>query len=166
MGVPVWVWAATLAFIAGLLVYDLLFHGESRARIVAASSGLAKRIRAEFGVIPATLFQLGVLTPLRDLIIDARRKDPLDRADYTWTGQGLDVRYWDNSRFSHWIRTVWTFGPRDPRVSRAVEGRFHGLEIDATTVPRQHEPFFRPSDARSLAPPAMSCEAVFARAIR
>lgn len=26
MGVPVWVWAATLAFIVGLLVYDLLFH--------------------------------------------------------------------------------------------------------------------------------------------
>ncbi|WP_088286419.1 TerC family protein [Kineosporia sp. A_224] len=26
MGVPIWVWAATLAFIVGLLVYDLLFH--------------------------------------------------------------------------------------------------------------------------------------------
>ncbi len=26
MGVPVWVWAATIAFIVGLLVYDLLFH--------------------------------------------------------------------------------------------------------------------------------------------
>jgi hypothetical protein len=147
-------------------VYDLLFHGESPAFVRAASEGLADRIRASFGTVPATLFQLGVLTPLRDLVVNAHRKDPADRGDYTWSGPGLDVAYWDNSRFSAWIRRTRDKGPRDPRVGLAREGRFIGLEIDARGAARQREPFFAAADQRAsrhAAPtsPAMSCEAAF-----
>lgn len=155
---------------AELTAYDLLFHGETPVFIKQASEGLAARIRASYGVVPATLFQLGVLTPLRDLVIGGRRKDPDDRGDYTWSGAGLDVAYWDNSRFAAWIRRLWEKGPRDSRIKLAREGRFFGVEIDAMTAPRQHEPFFAAADrlhaARAAgARPAMSCQDVFDRGL-
>ena len=133
-------------------VYDLLFHGETSSFVRAASEGLADRIRASFGTVPATLFQLGVLTPLRDLLVNARRKDPADQGDYTWFGPGLDVAYWDNSRFSAWIRRTLDKGPREPRVTPAREGRFRGLELDARDVARQREPFFAAADQRAIIP--------------
>lgn len=50
------------------------------------------------------------------------------------------------------------------------EGRFLGLEIDASAAPRQHEPFFAAADRREAAlragrPPAMTCEAAFAQGL-
>jgi hypothetical protein len=151
---------------AGYTIYDLLFHGETAEFIRDASEGLAARIRASFGVVPATLFQFGILTPLRDLVIDAKRKDPEDRGDYTWSGAGVDIPYWDNSRFAAWVRRQWAEGPQDPRITLAREHRFIGVEIDATEVTRQREPFFAAADRRDAAlaagvPPASSCQAAF-----
>jgi hypothetical protein len=103
---------------------------------------------------------------LRDLVIDAKRKDPMDRGDYTWSGAGVDIPYWDNSRFAAWVRLQWAEGPQDPRITLAREQRFVGVEIDATEVTRQREPFFAAADRRDAAlaagvPPASSCQAVF-----
>lgn len=152
---------------ARFTIYDLLFHAETPEFIRTASGGLAARIRASYGMVPATLFQLGVLTPIRDLMIDARRLDPDDRGDYSWNGDGVDVEYWDNSRFSAWVRRVWEKGPRDGRVSLAREGRFMGLAIDARGAPRQREAFFATADRRDSAAmaPAESCQAVFAHGL-
>lgn len=152
---------------ARFTIYDLLFHGETPDFIRTASGGLAARIRASYGMVPATLFQLGVLTPIRDLVIDARRLDPDDRGDYSWDGDGVDVAYWDNSRFSAWVRRVWEKGPRDARVSLVREGRFMGLAIDARGAPRQREAFFSAADRRDAAAmaPVESCQAVFARGL-
>ena len=156
---------AARAFPAELTIYDLLFHGETAGFIRKASAGLAEHIRRKYGTIVATLFQIGALTPLRDLVINARREDPEDHADYTWSGPGLDLEYWDNARFSAWIHRVWTSGPRNPHVHLAREGRFVGLEIDAMDAPRQREPFFAAADRRSVRsagmPPAISCQQVF-----
>jgi hypothetical protein len=112
---------AARVFPAQLTVYDLLFHRETGRFVRAASEGLAERIRASYGSVAATLFQIGALTPLRDLVIDARRKDPNDRGDYTWSGPGIDIDYWDNARFSSWIHRLWANGPRDPRIRLARE---------------------------------------------
>ncbi|MBX9701433.1 MAG: hypothetical protein K2X74_18510, partial [Acetobacteraceae bacterium] len=117
---------------ADYTIYDLLVHGESPAFIREASGGVVARLRENFGVVPATLFQLGAYTPLRDLLLNARRKDPGDRGDYSWNAPGLAIAYWDNARFSAWVRRVHGQGPRDARVRLAREGRFIGLEIDAT----------------------------------
>jgi hypothetical protein len=151
-------------------IYDLLFHGETAAFIRDASEGLAARIRASVGVVPATLFQFGVLTPLRDLVIDAKRKDPDDHGDYSWTGPGVDVSYWDNSRFAVWVRRQWEEGPRDPRITLVREQRFVGVEVDALGVRRQQEPFFAAANRRDAAlaagvPPAPSCQAAFERGL-
>lgn len=151
---------------AELTIYDLLFHGETTAFIERASEGLAERIRASYGGVPATLFQIGALSPLRDLVINARRNDPGDHADYTWSGPGIDIAYWDNSRFSAWIHRLWAVGPRNPGITLAREGRFMGVEIDATAAPRQREPLFatahRQSARRTLPmPPVSSCQEVF-----
>jgi hypothetical protein len=160
---------AARAFPAELTIYDLLFHGETAAFVRRASEGVAAQIRNSYGAVPATLFQFGVLTPLRDLVINSHRKDPNDRADYTWSGAGIDVPYWDNSRFAAWVRRVWDKGPRDPRLTLAREGRFIGVEIDATAAPRQREPFFAAADrikaARVSAPRAESCQEVFDRGL-
>ena len=155
---------------AQLTVYDLLFHNETAAFVSAASEGLAERIRASYGSVPATLFQIGALTPLRGLVIDARRKDPGDHGDYTWSGPGIDVDHWNNARFSAWIHRLWANGPRNPRLALAREGRFIGVEIDAMAAPRQHEPLFAAADhfgkARVLdTTEALSCQAVFARGL-
>ena len=155
---------------AELTAYDLLFHAESPDFIKQASEGLAARIRASYGVVPATLFQLGVLTPLRDLVIGARRKDPDDRSDYSWSGAGLDVAYWDNSRFAAWIRRLWQKGPVDSHIKLAREARFFGVEIDAMAALRQHEAFFAAADrlnaARAAgAQPAASCQELFDRGL-
>jgi hypothetical protein len=155
---------------AQLTVYDLLFHNESPAFVRAASEGLAAHIRANYGTVAATLFQIGALTPLRDMVIGGRRRDPHDRSDYTWAGPGIDLDYWDNSRFSAWIHRLWANGPRDPRVSLAREGRFLGIEIDATAAPRQQQSLFAAADrlreARAAATgPALSCQEVFDRGL-
>jgi hypothetical protein len=155
---------------AQLTVYDLLFHNESADFVRAASHGLAEQVRASYGSVAATLFQIGALTPLRDLVIDGRRKDPRDRGDYTWSGPGIDIDYWDNSRFSAWIHRLWTKGPHDPHLSLAREGRFFGVEIDAMAAPRQAEPLFAAADRinaqRAIAmTPALSCEEVFDRGL-
>ena len=157
-------------FPAQLTVYDLLFHNETTDFIRAASEGLAERIRASYGSVVATLFQIGALTPLRDLVIDGRRKDPDDRGDYSWAGPGMDVDYWDNSRFSAWIHRLWAQGPRDPHITLAREGRFYGVEIDAMAAPRQHQALFDMADRLSTAraagaAPALSCEEVFDRGL-
>jgi hypothetical protein len=133
---------ATRVASAQLTIYDLLFHGETAGFVRTASEGLAAHIRESYGAVAATLFQIGALTPLRDLVINARRKDPFDRADYTWSGPGIDVAYWNNARFAAWIRRLWANGPRDPRVSLVREGRFLGIAIDAMASPRQRVPFF------------------------
>ncbi|MBS0560762.1 MAG: hypothetical protein JSR21_11975, partial [Proteobacteria bacterium] len=163
---------APRAFPAQLTIYDLLFHGMTPAFVRAASEGLAEQIRSAYGTVAATLFQIGALSPLRDLVIGAKRKDPQDRGDYTWAGPGMDVGYWDNSRFSTWIHRVWAEGPRDPRVTLAREGRFMGIAIDATAAPRQRERLFAAADeiARKRAaagslPPALSCQEVFDRGL-
>jgi hypothetical protein len=155
---------------AGYTTYDLLFHGETASFIRDASEGLAARIRASYGMVPATLFQFGVLTPLRDLVIDAKRKDPDDLGDYTWSGAGVDIPYWDNSRFAAWVRRQWEEGPRDPRITLVRERRFVGVEIDGMGVARQQELFFAAADRRNAAlaagvPPASSCQAVFERGL-
>ncbi len=121
---------------AGYTIYDLLFHGETASFIRDASEGLAARVRASFGMVPATLFQFGVLTPLRDLVIDAKRKDPDDRGNYSWSGAGVDIPYWDNSRFAAWVRRQWEEGPQDPHVTLVRERRFVGVEIDGMGVAR------------------------------
>ena len=161
---------APRVFPAQLTVYDLLFHNVSSALVRSASAGLAEHIRASYGTVAATLFQIGALSPLRDLVTDGRRKDPGDRGDYTWAGPGLDFDYWDNSRFSAWIHRLWAKGPRDPHISLAREGRFLGVEIDATAAPRQSEPLFAGADRRSVAhtagaAPALSCQDVFDRGL-
>ena len=161
---------APRAFPAQLTVYDLLFHNTTAAFIRTASAGLAEHIRASYGSVAATLFQIGALSPLRDLVINGRRKDPDDRGDYSWAGPGLDLDYWDNSRFSAWIHRLWANGPHDPHITLAREGRFVGVEIDATAAPRQRQPFFAVADrlahARVVrAVPALSCQEVFDRGL-
>ncbi len=161
---------ATHVMPAQLTVYDLLFHGETTAFVRAASEGLAEHIRASYGSVAATLFQVGALTPLRDLVVNARRKDPRDRGDYTWSGPGVDVTYWDNSRFSAWIHRLWATGPQNPRLTLAREGRFFGVEIDAMAAPRQREALFDAADHLALARraaviPSASCQEVFDRGL-
>jgi hypothetical protein len=162
---------APRVFSAQLTVYDLLFHKETAAFIRSASAGLAEHVRASYGTVAATLFQIGALTPVRDLVIDARRKDAGDRADYSWSGPGIDFDYWNNARFSAWIHRVWANGPRDPRLALAREGRFTGVEIDAMAAPRQREPLFAEADrlggaGATSATVALSCQEVFERGLQ
>lgn len=161
---------APRVFPAELTVYDLLFHNVTAGFARTASHGLAEQVRASYGPVVATLFQIGALSPLRDLVIGGRRKDPGDRGDYSWRGPGINLDYWDNSRFSAWIHRLWANGPRDAHIKLAREGRFVGIEIDATDAPRQREPLFAAADrlrvARSAdAAPALSCKDVFERGL-
>ena len=161
---------APRVFPAQLTIYDLLFHNVTPAFARTASEGLAEHIRASYGSVAATLFQIGALSPLRDLVIDGRRKDPDDHGDYSWAGPGIDIDYWDNSRFSAWIHRLWAIGARDPHVSLAREGRFIGVEIDATAATRQRQPLFAAADHLSEvrtvgAAPALSCQDVFDRGL-
>jgi len=133
---------------AGLTIYDLLFHKESRAFIEAASEGLAQKIKDRFGRVAGTLFQFGALTPLRDLVIRSRRRDPQDLGDYDWArrGEGLVVPFWDNSRFAIWIKRLWAGGPGGPDIRLLREGRFRGIEVDVMQSARQQQPFFAEAD--------------------
>jgi hypothetical protein len=151
-------------------LYDLLLHGEPPAFVGAAAEGLAERLRERFGPVGSTIFEVGVQTPLRGIAVLLQRRDPLDRGDYAWGGEGLDVTFWENARFSAWVRGLWRDGPRHPQLRLAREGRFLGVEVDATAAPRQQEPFYAAADRRAEAlraglPPAASCEAVFARGL-
>jgi hypothetical protein len=129
---------------ASYTIYDLLFHRETTAFIEQASEGLAQKIKDEYGVFSGTLFQFGALTPIRDLVIQSRRKDPDDRGDYGWAknGEAFATPFWDNGRFANWIRRLWTKQPKSANITLVREGRFHGIEVDAMNADRQKEPFF------------------------
>lgn len=144
---------------AGYTVYDLLFHNERPEFIEQASAGLAEKIKHDFGLISGTLFQFGALTPLRDLVVNSKRKDPEDRGDYNWAneGEGLAMPFWDNSRFSRWIKQLWSSGPGASNISLVREGRFYGIEVDAMAMARQHEPFF--AEAKRIAQERQRLEA-------
>ena len=125
-------------------IYDLVFHGETSAFISRASEGLARKVRESQGAVVGTLFRFGALSPLRDLIIDSKRKDPGDKGDYNWAGEGegWSAKFWDNDRFSKWIKLIWEKRSPPPGVRLVREGRFRGIEIDAMKVPRQRAKFF------------------------
>ncbi|HWT07915.1 MAG TPA: hypothetical protein VN329_02050 [Roseomonas sp.] len=158
---------AAMPLAAQYTVFDLLLHGERPAFVHAALEGLVDRLRSRFGLMASTLFEVGVQTPLRGIAVLVQRRDPLDRGSYNWGGDGIEVPFWENARFSAWIRDTWRDGPRHPQVRLAREGRFIGLEIDARAAARQQAPFFAAADRREAAlreprPPATSCEAAFA----
>ncbi len=129
-------------------IHDLLFHGLSRKFVEKASAGLAQKIRGEYGFVAGTLFEFGALTPIRDIVVYSKRKDPGDIGNYHWAteGAGLRAQYWDNSRFSHWIGQLWLQGTTAPNIRLVREGRFKGVEVDATSVDRQRDPFFGEAD--------------------
>jgi hypothetical protein len=133
---------------ADYTVYDLLFHNERKEFVKQASEGLAQKIKEDYGLVSGTLFQFGALTPLRDLVISSKRKDPDDIGDYNWAkgDEGLAAPFWDNSRFSNWIKQLWTRGPKTPEIVLVRDGRFDGIEVDGMTVARQQEPFFAEAD--------------------
>lgn len=157
---------------ADYTVYDLLFYREDPKLIVAASEGLAEKIREDYGFLSGTLFQMGALTPLRDLAVNGKRKDPGDRGDYGWAvgADGLETEFWDNARFSSWVKRLWATGSNSTAITLVREGRFLGIEVDATQADRQAEPFFAAADGilekrRSLelaGSRPMSCPEVFA----
>jgi len=157
---------------ADLTVYDLLFYHEDPRLIAEASEGLAEKIRQEYGFLSGTLFQLGALTPLRDLVVNGQRKDPNDIGDYGWAeqGKGLDTPFWDNARFSTWIKRLWATGSNSPEIALVREGRFLGIEVDAMQAARQAEPFFAAADRilemrralESTGKRPNSCQEVFA----
>lgn len=129
---------------ANYTVFDHLFHKERTLHLLRAIPGLAEKIKEDQGVVVATLFAFGALTPLRDLVIAAKRKDPKGVGNYEWTenGQGLKAQFWDNGRFSDWIKHLWTGAPPPDGIRLVEEGRFLGIEVDAMDTPRQREPFF------------------------
>ncbi len=151
-------------------IYDLLLHGERPEFVTAATVGLAEHVRGRFGVMATTIFDVGVQTPLRNIAVAIHRRDPLDRGTYAWGGEGIDIPFWENARFSAWVRGLWRSSPRHPGIRLARQGRFRGLDIDAMAAPRQQEPFFAAADRREEAlrrpwPPAMTCAAAFARGL-
>lgn len=157
---------AAMPLAAQYTIFDLLLHGERPAFVHAALEGLVDRLRSRFGLMASTLFEVGVQTPLRGIAVLVQRRDPLDRGSYSWGSDGIEVPFWENARFSAWIRDAWRGGARHPQVRLAREGRFIGLEIDARAAPRQQAPFFAAADRREAAlrdprPPATSCEAAF-----
>ena len=133
---------------ADYTVYDLLFHDEQTSHLLRAIPGLAEKIRQDQGTIVSTLFAFGALTPLRDIVIAAKRKDPRDLGSYGWAeaGEGLPALFWDNGRFSDWIKQLWRSGETPPRIELVKEGRFLGIAIDDMDTPRQREPFYAEAD--------------------
>lgn len=133
---------------ADYTIYDLLFHGETSEFIAKASEGLAHKVRESQGAVVGTLFRFGALSPFRDVFISAKRNDPSDKGLYDWAppGKGWLARFWDNDRFSNWIKVLWKkrSAPLGARLVR--EGRFRGIEIDAMDIPRQKERFFADAD--------------------
>lgn len=112
---------------------------------------MAEKIRRDYGQIVGTLFRYGSLTPLRDLFISSKRKDPRDQGNYDWVERaefGLLVGFWDNSRFSDWIKGLWANAGDgrerlvDGKTFRLVkEGRFFGVAVDALDTPRVSSKF-------------------------
>lgn len=133
---------------ADYTVYDHLFHNESTASLLRAIPGLAEKIRRSQGTVVSTLFAFGALTPLRSLFIASKRKDPDERGDYGWAAgnRGFKARFWDNGRFSQWIKHLWRSGKPPEGIELVKEGRFLGIHVDGMNVPRQSEPFFREAD--------------------
>ena len=129
-------------------IYDLLFHGETPEFVSKASEGLARKVRESQGAVVGTLFRFGALSPLREIFIDAKRNDPADKGDYDWApaGKGWAAGFWDNDRFSKWIKVLWKTGTTPPGVRLVREGRFRGIEIDAMDNRRQEEKFFAAAD--------------------
>jgi len=152
-------------------IYDLLFHDEPAMDLIGAIPGLAEKLRADYGTMAATLFAFGALTPLRNLFIAMKREDPLDTGDYRWAAndEGLQLRFWDNARFSGWVKGLWRKTPPPPGIELAREGRFLGIVVDAMDRPRQREPFFAVADRMQAdrerdgfgEPGATSCRALF-----
>ena len=128
--------------------YDHLFHNESKSDLRSAIPGLAEKIRKDRGSVVSTLFAFGALTPLRNLIVASKRHDPNDVGNYQWAidGQGFNAQFWDNARFSHWIKQLWESGQALEGIKLAREGRFVGISVDAMNVSRQAEPFFKEAD--------------------
>lgn len=156
-------------------VYDNLFHDIDPNFVRSASQGLAEKVRNSYGQIAGTLFQWGALTPLRDLIISSRRKDPGDEGDYRWAadgGEGLRIGFWDNARFSKWIKFQWS-GKTNPdqslsggmKLRRVKEGRFLGVEINALNIERASTALFERMAGYPKQParngPAVDCRSLF-----
>jgi hypothetical protein len=133
---------------AEFTAYDHLFHKESDSDLREAIPGLAERIRKDRGTVVSTLFAFGALTPLRDLVIANKRKDPKDLRRYEWAidAEGFNALFWDNARFSRWIKRLWRSGDAPDGVELVKEGRFLGIYVDAMNVSRQREPFFTEAD--------------------
>lgn len=138
-------------------IHDNLLYKVPAELIAQASQGLAEKIRKEHGQVIGTLFRFGALTPLRDLFIASKRKDPKDQGNYEWVTRpksGLVVGFWDNGRFSEWVKKLWAEGGRsrksfvDGKSIRLVkEGRFLGVEVDALDTPRLSAALLEPSSA-------------------
>ncbi len=153
---------------AAYTIYDELFHDLTTEEITAASAGLAAKIREDSGAVVGTLFEYGALTPLRDLFILAKRRDPFDSGDYTWAapGEGLPVGFWDNSLFSDWVKGFWRRGAApdpDQRLSLVREGRFLGVERDAMDAPRIKGDFFAKAAELAARREALAARGVVAR---
>lgn len=136
---------------ADYTVYDDLFHNESTDSLIAATPGLAEKIRRGQGAVVSTLFAFGALTPLRDLFIAIKRKDPEEHGNYRWAAGdgGFKATFWDNGRFSRWIKHLWKRGQPPDGIELVKEGRFLGAVVDAMNVSRQSEPFFRAAENRA-----------------
>jgi hypothetical protein len=152
-------------------IYDLLFHNLSPETLRDATEGLAGKIKRDYGFVAGTLFQFGAMTPVRDLVINAKRKDPRDAGDYGWgkPGEGLLTSFWDNSLFSAWVKSTRERAAATGTIVAAQDGRFNGILFDAMAAPRQSHPFFAEADMidakkRQLAQSgtkATSCEDAF-----
>jgi hypothetical protein len=164
---------------AAYTVHDALFHGVSDENVRTAIEGLAEKIRRDSGAVVGTLFSVGALSPLRGLVIAAKRNDPDDTGDYEWsaTREGLNVGFWDNGLFSDWIKQLWKQEtPSETLEQQGLtlvrEGRFRGVEVDAMDVPRQLAPFFDQAselESQKTAPAEQgiaptSCRSVFTEA--
>jgi hypothetical protein len=139
---------ADQAIPAKYTAYDHLFHNERKSDLRSAIPGLAEKIRKDRGSVVSTLFAFGALTPLRDLIVASKRKDPNDVRNYKWAsdGEGFNAQFWDNARFSRWVKQLWQSGPAPDGIELEREGRFIGISVDLMKVPRQTEPFFKEAD--------------------
>lgn len=151
---------------ADYTVYDSLLHGESRMAISNAVPGLAEKIRADQGVVVSTIFAFGALTPIRDLVLASKRKDPNDEGDYEWSedpDDSLTIWYWNNKMFSNWVKRLWKAERLPEYVTLVKEGRFRGVEIEAMEIPRQAWSFNfgRKQPERGANRGASSCREVF-----
>ena len=136
-------------------VEDVLFQGLRVRDVVAALEGLALSVRQHYGPVAGTVIRYGARTLLRDLATGMRRKDPQGLGSYSWAapGEGAAVGFWDNGRFSRWVKDQWSPAVSERALAaqgirRVREGRFLGVEVDAMNVPRQKGDFFAPAVER------------------